>query len=110
MGVMEHLDENWQRALAVVAHPDDLEFGAAAAVARWTAQGKEVVYALLTSGEAGIDGMDPEKAGPLREAEQRESAAIVGVSQVEYLGLPDGVLEYGVSLRRELSRVIRTHR
>ncbi|GIE95353.1 PIG-L deacetylase family protein [Paractinoplanes rishiriensis] len=107
---LQAVDETWQRGLAIVAHPDDLEFGAAAAVARWTAQGKEIVYVLLTSGEAGIDGMDPAEAGPLREREQRESAAIVGVGQVDFLGLPDGVLEYGVPLRRELSRVIRKHR
>ncbi|MGI5184168.1 PIG-L deacetylase family protein [Dactylosporangium sp. CA-152071] len=107
---LQPVDEDWQRALAIVAHPDDLEFGAAAAIARWTGQGKEVAYVLLTSGEAGIDGMDPAEAGPLREREQRESAQIVGVSQVEFLGLPDGVLEGGVPLRRELARVIRTHR
>ena len=106
---LEPLDENWQRGLAVVAHPDDLEFGAAAAIARWTAQGKEIVYCLLTSGEAGIDGMDPAEAGPLREEEQRASAQIVGVSQVDFLGLPDGVLEYGVPLRREITRVIRKY-
>ena len=60
------LDESWERALCVVAHPDDLEFGAAAAVARWTGQGKTVVYCMVTSGEAGIDGMDPDecRAGP----------------------------------------------
>jgi LmbE family N-acetylglucosaminyl deacetylase len=107
---LQPVDESWQRGLAIVAHPDDLEFGAAAAVARWTGQGKEIIYVLLTSGEAGIDGMDPAEAAPLREQEQRESAAIVGVSQVDFLGLPDGVLEYGVALRRDLSRVIRTHR
>jgi LmbE family N-acetylglucosaminyl deacetylase len=106
---LEPLDENWQRGLAIVAHPDDLEFGAAAAIARWTAQGKEIVYCLLTSGEAGIDGMDPAAAGPLREEEQRASAEIVGVTQVDFLGLPDGVLEYGVPLRRELARVIRKY-
>src|SRR3954469_21196567 len=107
---LQPVDENWQRGLAIVAHPDDLEFGAAAAIARWTRQGKEIVYVLLTSGEAGIDGMDPAEAGPTREEEQRASAAIVGVSQVDFLGLPDGVLEYGVALRRELSRVIRTYK
>jgi LmbE family N-acetylglucosaminyl deacetylase len=106
---LQPLDENWERGLAIVAHPDDLEFGAAAAIARWTRQGKEIVYVLLTSGEAGIDGMDPAEAGPTREQEQRASAAIVGVSQVDFLGLPDGVLEYGVPLRRDLSRVIRTY-
>ncbi len=61
---LQPIDENWQRGLAIVAHPDDLEFGAAAAIARWTGQGKQVVYALLTSGEAGIDGMDPGRGGP----------------------------------------------
>ena len=63
----------------VVAHPDDMEFGAAAAVARWTGQGKEVVYCMVTSGEAGIDGMAPDECRRVREAEQVESARIVGV-------------------------------
>jgi LmbE family N-acetylglucosaminyl deacetylase len=104
------LPEEWQRGLAIVAHPDDLEFGAAAAIARWTQQGKEIVYSLVTSGEAGIDGMPPDQTRPLREQEQRDSAAAVGVEVVEFLGLPDGVLEYGVPLRRELAKVIRRHR
>lgn len=107
---LEPLDENWQKALAVVAHPDDLEFGSAAAIARWTAQGKDVVYCLLTSGEAGIDGITPAECGPLREAEQIESARIVGVSHVEFLGQPDGTIEYGVALRRVIANVIRRHR
>ncbi|MFI7583756.1 PIG-L deacetylase family protein [Kocuria sp. M1N1S27] len=107
---LTHVDENWQRALVVVAHPDDMEFGAAAAVARWTAQGKDVVYCLVTSGEAGIDGLEPEQCGPLREDEQRESCRIVGVEQVEFLHLPDGVLEYGVALRRRIAEVVRRHR
>jgi LmbE family N-acetylglucosaminyl deacetylase len=104
------LREDWERALVVVAHPDDMEFGAAAAVARWTGQGKRVIYALVTSGEAGIDGMEPERTRPLREAEQRESCRIVGVDDVEFLGMPDGVLEYGVALRREIAASIRRHR
>ncbi|MFI7061480.1 PIG-L deacetylase family protein [Kribbella sp. NPDC050124] len=110
---VEKLDavaEDWQKALAIVAHPDDLEFGSAAAVARWTRQGKEVVYCLLTSGEAGIDGVAPDECGPLREAEQIESARIVGVSAVEFLGQPDGTIEYGVALRRVITSVIRRHR
>jgi LmbE family N-acetylglucosaminyl deacetylase len=107
---LEPLTEDWQRALAVVAHPDDLEFGTAAAIARWTAQGKEVVYCLLTSGEAGIDGIAPPECGPLREAEQIESARIVGVDVVEFLGQPDGTLEYGVGLRREIARAVRRYR
>ena len=58
---LEPLTEDWERALCVVAHPDDLEFGGAAAVARWTGQGKQVVYCMVTSGEAGIDGMHPDE-------------------------------------------------
>jgi LmbE family N-acetylglucosaminyl deacetylase len=104
------VSEDWQRALCVVAHPDDMEFGGAAAVARWTGQGKEVVYCMVTSGEAGIDGMDPEKCREVREAEQIASAEIVGVPQVEFLRLPDGVLEYGVPLRRAITAVVRRHR
>lgn len=106
----EHVDEAWQTMLCVVAHPDDLEFGAAAAVARWTAQGKRVVYCMVTSGEAGIDGVDPEECRGLREAEQVESARIVGVDEVVFLGLADGVLEYGVPLRAAIAAVVREHR
>lgn len=107
---LEPLPEDWHRALTVVAHPDDLEYGAAAAIARWTGQGKEIAYCLVTSGEAGIDAMPPEEARRVREEEQRASAAVVGVDVVEFLGQPDGVLEYGVALRREVARVIRRHR
>jgi LmbE family N-acetylglucosaminyl deacetylase len=108
--LMEFVDESWSSALAIVAHPDDLEYGTAAAVARWTAQGKQVAYCLATSGEAGIDGLDPEKCGPLREQEERDGAAIVGVESVEFLGYPDGVLEYGLPLRRDVARAVRRHR
>ncbi|HWJ81641.1 MAG TPA: PIG-L deacetylase family protein [Nocardioides sp.] len=104
------LDETWDRALCVVAHPDDIEYGAAAAVARWTGQGKTVVYCMVTSGEAGIDGMHPDECRQVREAEEVESARIVGVPEVEFLGLPDGVLEYGVDLRRAIAAVVRRHR
>src|SRR5687768_120720 len=102
--------EDWTRALCVVAHPDDMEFGTAAAVARWTRQGKQIVYCMVTSGEAGIDGMTPPEAKRVREAEQVESARIVGVDEVEFLGLPDGILEYGVELRRAIAAVVRKHR
>jgi LmbE family N-acetylglucosaminyl deacetylase len=104
------MPENWQRAVAVVAHPDDLEYGVASAVARWTSQGKEVVYVLATSGEAGIDGMAPAEAGPLREEEERASAAVVGVRTVEFLGHPDGLVEANVPLRRDLAGALRRHR
>src|SRR4029453_13463011 len=89
---LEHVDESWTTALCVVAHPDDLEFGAAAAVARWTDQGKTVVYAMVTSGEAGIDGMEPEEARRVREAEQIESARVVGGETVGFRGRAEGGL------------------
>lgn len=107
---LEPVTEDWERALCVVAHPDDMEFGSAAAVARWTEQGKSVVYCMVTSGEAGIDGMHPEECAAVREAEQVESARIVGVDIVEFLRLPDGILEYGVPLRRAIAAVVREHR
>ncbi len=96
-----------ERILAVVAHPDDLEYGATAAVAKWTDAGKRVVYVLATRGEAGIDDLAPEECGPIREEEQRESARIVGVDAVDFLGFPDGVLEPGLDLRRALTAEIR---
>ncbi|MFI5718423.1 PIG-L deacetylase family protein [Nocardia sp. NPDC051750] len=107
---MPHLPDDWQRALVIVAHPDDIEYGVAAAVARWTSAGKEVRYLLVTSGEAGIAGMPPAEAGPLREAEERASAAVVGVHDVEFLGYPDGRIEETPALRQDLAGAIRRHR
>jgi LmbE family N-acetylglucosaminyl deacetylase len=104
---MEAMPEEWDRAVAVVAHPDDLEYGAASAIARWVGQGKEISYVLVTNGEAGIDGMAPGEAGPLRQEEERRSAAVVGVSRVEFLGHPDGLVEDGLALRRDLAGAIR---
>jgi LmbE family N-acetylglucosaminyl deacetylase len=104
---MRPMPEDWERAVAVVAHPDDLEYGVASAVARWTAQGKQVAYVLATRGEAGIAGMAPDKAGPLRMEEERRSAAIVGVGEVEFLSHSDGLVEYGVPLRRDLAAAFR---
>ena len=104
---MQEVPEDWQRAVAVVAHPDDLEYGLASAIARWTRQGRSVAYVLATSGEAGIDGMDPAAAGPLREEEERRSGEVVGVTEVEFLGHPDGAVEYNLDLRRDLCAAFR---
>ena len=104
------LPEDWNTALAVAAHPDDLEYGTASAVARWTAQDKSVIYLMVTRGEAGIDAMSPDEAGPLREEEERQSAAVVGVDTVEFLRYADGVVEYGLGLRRDIARTIRKHK
>ncbi|MFK0174389.1 PIG-L deacetylase family protein [Streptomyces xanthochromogenes] len=104
------LPEDWARCLAVAAHPDDIEYGTASAVARWTAQGKHVAYLLATRGEAGIEGMHPDRAAPLREREERAGAREVGVTDVEFLGHRDGVVEYGPALRRDIVRSIRRFR
>jgi LmbE family N-acetylglucosaminyl deacetylase len=107
---MDHVNEDWERALAIVAHPDDLEYGAASAIARWTAQGKQVTYLLATHGEAGIDTLSPAECARVREGEERASAAEVGVTQVDFLDHADGLIEYGIPLRRDFALAIRRHR
>jgi LmbE family N-acetylglucosaminyl deacetylase len=91
----------------VVAHPDDMEYGASAAVARWTDQGKRVAYLLVTAGEAGIDGMHPDEVAPLRADEQQAACEAVGVTELEILDHPDGMLVEGLELRRDIARTIR---
>src|SRR5687768_12251806 len=91
-----------------MAHPDDVDFGSAGTVASWTAAGTEVVYCIVTDGDAGgFDETPREQMGPLRQAEQRAAAAAVGVTDVLFLGYPDGRLELTLDLRRDISRVIR---
>ena len=107
---MEVMPEDWQRALAIAAHPDDLEYGAASAVAKWTGQGRSVSYLMVSRGEAGIDTMHPSETGPLRAKEEEDAARVVGVDTVEFLDYSDGVIEYGLPLRLDLSRAIRRHR
>jgi LmbE family N-acetylglucosaminyl deacetylase len=107
---LEPMPTDWQRALAIVAHPDDLEYGCGAAVAAWTDAGREVSYLIATRGEAGIDTLEPAKSGPVREREERAGAAVVGVTSVEFLDHADGVIEYGTALRKDLAAAIRRHR
>jgi LmbE family N-acetylglucosaminyl deacetylase len=104
------MPDDWASALVIAAHPDDIEYGLAAAVSAWTTAGKDVHYLLATRGEAGMEGIPPEEAGALREDEERRSAAIVGVSEVEFLDQRDGVLVAGPELRRDLAGAIRRHR
>lgn len=99
----------WSHALVLVAHPDDPEYGLAPAVSSWTRAGKKVTYILATSGEAGIEGMAPETAGPLREREQILAGAQVGVRDVEFLGLPDGQLEGCPRLVARLTEAVKNH-
>ncbi|MGO1362458.1 MAG: PIG-L deacetylase family protein [Brevibacterium aurantiacum] len=100
-------DDDVTRLLCIVAHPDDMEYGASAAVAKWTDQGKPVSYLLLTRGEAGIRDMNPEKVAPLRADEQRQACTIVGVEDLEILEFPDGLLEPNLELRHAIAKKIR---
>lgn len=100
--------EHVERALCVVAHPDDVDFGSAGTVAGWTAAGTQVTYCIVTDGDAGgFDDTPRHEMGPLRQAEQRAAAAAVGVTDVRFLGHPDGRLELTLGLRRDITRVIR---
>lgn len=105
--LLEPVPEDWEVGLAVVAHPDDMEYGASAAVAHWTDQGKRIAYALVTAGEAGIDGLAPEECGPLRVREQYAACEAVGVTDLQVLGHPDGMIEPGLRLRADIAAAIR---
>ena len=97
------------RAMAIVAHPDDIEFGCAGTIARWVQEGCQVAYVLVTSGDAGIAkaGMTRADATAIREAETLAAAKVVGVEHVVFLREPDGEVENTLSLRKRLVREIR---
>lgn len=100
------------RAMVVVAHPDDAEFLCAGTIARWAAEGSEIVYVLGTSGDKGSDDpqVSSEQLMETREAEQREAARILGVKHVEFLRFRDAELEPDLTLRLAITRMIRLHR
>jgi LmbE family N-acetylglucosaminyl deacetylase len=98
--------------MAIVAHPDDIEFSCAGTIARWVKTGARVCYVLCTSGDVGIDepGMTRERATEIREAETLDAAKITGVREVVFLREPDGLLVPTLELRRKLVREIRRFR
>jgi LmbE family N-acetylglucosaminyl deacetylase len=98
--------------MAIVAHPDDIEFGCAGTMARWAKEGAEICYVLCTSGDVGIatPGMTCQRAAEIREAEQQAAADTIGVKEVVFLREPDGMLENTMELRRKLVREIRRFR
>ncbi|CAL8977033.1 1D-myo-inositol 2-acetamido-2-deoxy-alpha-D-glucopyranoside deacetylase [Propionicimonas sp. T2.31MG-18] len=102
-------DEDFRRVLCVVAHPDDVEYGTSAAVARWTSRGVEVAYLLLTGGEAGMQ-RPPAETRVLRAGEQRAACDAAGVRALTVLDHPDGMLVYSLDLRRDIAREIRRFR
>jgi LmbE family N-acetylglucosaminyl deacetylase len=115
------LIENWEivmnlynpeSAMAIVAHPDDIDFSCAGTLARWARAGTRISYVLCTSGDVGIDepGMTRARATEIREAEQLEAARIVGAQDVIFLREPDGMLQATLELRKRLVREIRRFR
>ena len=102
-------DDGVRRVLVVTAHPDDVDFGSAGTIAAFTKAGLEVTYCIVTNGDAGGSDRDMSRAdmATLRQKEQRAAAAEVGVTDVRFLGHPDGQVQASIALRRDISRVIR---
>ena len=102
-------DSEIKQILVITAHPDDVDFSAAGTIAQWTDAGIKVSYCVVTDGDAG--GYDPaiprDEIPALRRAEQTAAASAVGVSDLRFLGYPDGLVEATIGLRRDLARVIR---
>lgn len=98
-----------ESVMAIVAHPDDIEFSCAGTIARWVKAGARAAYVLCTSGEVGIaeKGMTRERAAQIRETEQLAAAELVGVKEVIFLREPDGMLVPTLELRKRLVREIR---
>jgi len=101
-----------QKILVILAHPDDPEFFCGATLARWAKAGHEIEYFLLTCGDKGSNdpNLDPAVLCATRHEEQRAAANVIGVRSVDFFGLPDGYLEPGVPLRKEIVRIIRQRR
>ena len=103
---------HYQRAMVVVAHPDDAEWGCAGTVAKWCAEGWEVVYVLCTDGSKGSE--DPEMTSgrlvEIRKQEQLNAGKVLGLKDIVFLGYEDSMLEPTLELRRDIAREIRRHR
>jgi LmbE family N-acetylglucosaminyl deacetylase len=97
------------RILVIAAHPDDVDFGSAGTIARWTDAGIEVSYCIVTNGDAGGSDLSVSRADmvAIRQAEQTAAAKQVGVTDLHFLGYQDGVVEASIRLRKDLARVIR---
>ncbi len=108
------MNNNWvpKRAMIVYAHPDDIEFSAAGTAAKWSQYGCQVVYVVLTDGNAGSHeaNMTPENLAEIRRTEQRAAAKGAGGNTVEFLGCPDGLLQPTLELRKKVVRLIRKYR
>jgi LmbE family N-acetylglucosaminyl deacetylase len=104
--VPEAFPTDWQSMLVLMPHPDDPEYGMASAVAKWTAQGRTVRYAMACRGEAGIQGMSHDETAAVREAEQRRAAEIVGVADVDFWDFPDSEIRNEDALRAKIAETV----
>jgi len=106
------LTEAIERVMVITAHPDDAEFTAAGAVAKWTREGVTVIYVICTDGSRGSNDpkVRPEHLVAIRRAEQEAAARILGVEEIVYLGYEDGSLQPTLALRRDITREIRRYR
>lgn len=100
------------RVLVMAAHPDDIDFIISGTIAHWIRGGAEVHFVLATRGEVGSHDLElpPTKLAPIREAEQRTAAQLLGVKSVEFLGYPDGALQPTLELRRDFVKAIRKYK
>ena len=109
---MAENEEPFQRGMVIMAHPDDAEWSCSGTVAKWCAEGWEVVYVLCTDGSKGSSDpeMTPEKLIKIREKEQRNAGKVLGLKDVVFLGYPDSYLEPTLELRKDITREIRRYK
>jgi LmbE family N-acetylglucosaminyl deacetylase len=102
-------DDEIKRILVVMAHPDDCDFGAGGTIAQWTAKGISVSYCIITNGDQGGEESDVplEEMAKVRQREQRDAGAALGVSDITFLNHRDGWLVPTIELRKEIVREIR---
>ena len=108
----EEQQEPYRRAMVVVAHADDAEFGCSGTVVKWVQEGMEVVYVIVTDGSKGIEdrGISSETRDKMRQQEQRDAGKILGLKDVVFLGYPDAYLQPTLEVRRDITREIRRHK
>jgi len=106
------MQDELQRVMVIVAHPDDAEFTSAGTIARWAREGKDVVLVVCTDGSRGTNDpkVTPEELTAIRHVETAEAASVLGIKEVVNLGYEDGTLQPTLALRRDLTRVIRRYR
>ena len=109
---MVGVDTNYSRAMVVVAHADDAEWGCAGTVAQWCNNGWEVVYVLCTDGSKGTDDtrLTSEELVSIRKNEQLDAGRVLGLHNVVFLGYEDSMLEPTLDLRRDIVRQIRFYK